>query len=147
MDKNYFRKLRSRKIEVKRTLRHLENERRTVECNTAWADRAAFEARMNLLNCLTDSFLNEMGRIDDALMRRDPGRYGLCLSCHETIEVERLQVGAETEFCIDCQPVAQGAQTAKPFTLFRSLRHSTKKASPSFESFRTGPDFRKRTNG
>jgi RNA polymerase-binding transcription factor DksA len=132
MDKDYFRKLRSRKIEVKRTLRHLENERRTVERNTQWADRAAFEARMNLLDRLTDSFRNEIGRIDDALMRRDPRRYGLCLSCHETIEVERLQVSAATEFCIDCQPVAQGPQTAKPFTLFRSLSHSTKQASRSF---------------
>jgi hypothetical protein len=58
-----------------------------------------------------------------------------------------LQVSAETEFCIDCQPVAQGSQTARLFTLFRSLRHSTKKASPSFESLRAPPDFRKRTNG
>jgi RNA polymerase-binding transcription factor DksA len=120
MDKNYFRKLRSRKIDVKRTLRHLENERRTVECNTEWADRAAFEARMTLLASLTDSFLNEIGRIDDALMRRDPARYGLCLSCHEAIEVERLQISAETEFCLDCQPVAQGAQTAK-LSPFESL--------------------------
>jgi RNA polymerase-binding transcription factor DksA len=115
MDKNYFRKLRSRKIEVKRTLRHLENERRTVECNTEWADRAAFEARMNLLDCLTDSFLNEMGRIDDALMRRDPGRYGLCLSCHEPIEAERLQVSSETQFCIECRQYAKGSQPAEPF--------------------------------
>jgi RNA polymerase-binding transcription factor DksA len=132
MDKNYFRKLRSRKIEVKRTLRHLENERRTVERNSQWADGAAFEARVNLLDGLTDSFLNEIGRIDDALLRRDPRRYGLCLSCHETIETEQLKVSAETEFCTDCQPVAQGPQTAKPFTLSRSLGYSTKKASPSF---------------
>ena len=103
MDKNYFRKLHSRKIEVKRTLRHLEKERRTIECNTEWADGATFEARMNLLASLTDSFLNEIGRIDDALKRRDPGRYGLCLSCHEPIEVERLQVSIETQFCIECQ--------------------------------------------
>lgn len=112
MNRNYFHKLRSRKIEVERTLRHLENERRTVERNTEWADRAAFEARMNLLDLLTDSFLNEIGRIDDALIRRDPRRYGLCLSCHETIEVEQLQISAETEFCVDCQPAAQGSQTA-----------------------------------
>jgi RNA polymerase-binding transcription factor DksA len=127
MNKNYFHKLRSRKIEVKRTLRHLENERRTVQCNTEWADRAAFEARLHLLDRLTDSFLDEIGRIDDALIRRDPGRYGLCLSCHDPIEVERLEVSAETEFCIDCQSMAQGSQTTKPFTVFRSVRHSTKK--------------------
>ena len=113
MNKNYFRKLRSRKIEVKRTLRHLENERQTVECNTEWADRAAFEARMNLLDSLTDSFLNEIGRIDDALLRRDPARYGLCLSCHETMEVERSQVSAETEFCSDCLGIERERRTGQ----------------------------------
>jgi RNA polymerase-binding transcription factor DksA len=121
MVKNYFRKLRSRRVEVKRTLRHLENERRTVECNTEWADRAAFKARMNLLDCLTDSFLDEIGRIDDALMRRDPRGYGLCLSCHESIEVERLHVSAYTEFCLDCQPPAERAQPPKAFTLWPSF--------------------------
>jgi RNA polymerase-binding transcription factor DksA len=134
MVKNYFRKLRSRRVEVRRTLHHLENERRTVESNTEWADRTAFEARMNLLDRLTDSFLNEIERIDDALMRRDPGRYGLCLSCHDPIEIERLEVSAETEFCIDCQSVAQGSQTAKPFTVFRSVRHSTKKIQPGLRA-------------
>jgi DnaK suppressor protein len=115
MNKNYFHRLRCRRTDVERTLRHLEKERQTVESNTEWANRAAFESRMNLLYRLTDSFRNEIGRIDDALERRDPGRYGLCLSCHEPIEVERLQVGPETQFCIDCQLTAKGSQSAKPF--------------------------------
>src|ERR671919_2455251 len=131
MDKNYFHRLRSRKIEVKRTLRHLKNERRILECNTEWVDRAAFEARMNLLDFLTDSFLNEIRRIDDALVRRDPGRYGLCLSCHETIEVERLKVNAETEFCLDCLPAAQASQTTTAFTLWRSVSTSIRKKAQS----------------
>src|SRR6266540_2231830 len=103
MNKNYFHRLRCRRTEVEKALRHLENERRTVECNTEWANRTAFESRMNLLYSLTDSFRNEIGRIEDALERRDPGRYGLCLSCHGPIEAERLQVSPETHFCIDCQ--------------------------------------------
>jgi RNA polymerase-binding transcription factor DksA len=122
MKKNYFQKLRSRKIEVRRTLRHLENERRTVEGNTEWADQAAFEARLNFLDRLADSFLDEIERIDDALSRRDPRRYGLCLACHESIEVERLQVSAYTEFCLDCQPPAKGAQPPNGFNLWRSFR-------------------------
>ena len=121
MNKNYFQKLRSRKIEVKRTLRHLENERRTVEGNTEWADQAAYEARLNVLDRLADSFLDEIERIDDALSRRDPRRYGLCLSCHESIEVERLNVSAYTEFCLDCQPQGKTAQPPKVFTLWPSF--------------------------
>ena len=103
MNHNNLDQLSHRRIEVEKTLRHLENERRTVECNTEWANRTAFESRMNLLYSLTDSFRNEIGRIDDALERRDPRRYGFCLSCHEPIEAERLQVSPETQFCIDCQ--------------------------------------------
>src|SRR6266511_2818923 len=107
MNKNYFHRLRCRRTEVEKALRHLENERRTVESNTEWANRAAFESRMNLLYRLTDSFRNEIGRIDDALKRRDPRRYGLCLSCHEPIELERLQASPETRFYIECQRTAK----------------------------------------
>jgi RNA polymerase-binding transcription factor DksA len=117
MDKNYFYQLGVRRTEVERTLHHLENERRAVESNTEWANGAAFESRMNLLYRLTDLFRNEIGRIDDALKLRDPARYGLCLSCHEPIETERLQVSPETRFCIECQLAAKDPQSAKPFGL------------------------------
>ena len=103
MDKNYFYQLGVRRTEIERTLRYLKDERRTVESNTEWANPATFQSRMNLLYLLTDSFRNEIGRIDDALKLRDPGRYGLCLSCHEAIELERMRFCAETELCFDCQ--------------------------------------------
>jgi DnaK suppressor protein len=122
MDKNYFHRLRCRRTEVERTLRHLEKERRTVERNTEWADLAAFECRINLLHRLTDSFRTEIGRIDDALERRDPRRYGLCLSCHEPIELERLQASPETRFCIECQRTAKEPQSAKPIALWRFIK-------------------------
>jgi RNA polymerase-binding transcription factor DksA len=123
MDKNYFYQLGVRRTEVERTLHHLENERRAVESNTEWADLATFECRINLLQRLTDSFRNEIGRIDDALKLRDPRRYGLCLTCHEPIDLERLQVSPETQFCIDCQPAAKGAKSPEPLAsaTFNSL--------------------------
>jgi RNA polymerase-binding transcription factor DksA len=104
MDINYFDKLRSRKIEVKRTLRHLKNERRAVESNTDWVDRAAYESRIYMLDRLAAWYQNERHRIDDALNYGDPKRYGLCLSCHEPIEAEGLQLSPVTQFCIDCAP-------------------------------------------
>ena len=121
MDKEYFHRLRCRRTEVERTLRHLEKERRTVERNTEWADLATFECRINLLQRLTDSFRTEIGRIDDALKLRDPRRYGLCLSCHEPIDLERLQVSPATQFCIDCQPAAKSSQSAKPSISWRFI--------------------------
>jgi RNA polymerase-binding transcription factor DksA len=136
MDNHYFHRLRCRRTEVEKTLRHLENEKRTVESNTEWANRAAFESRMNLLYRLTDSFRNEISRIDDALERRDPRRYGLRLSCQEPIETERLQVSAEAQFCIDCQTTVKDRQSAKPFVLWRFIK-LRKKTNRWFDSLRT----------
>ena len=108
MDKNYFYQLGVRRTEVERTLCHLEDERQSVECNTEWADRAAYESRLDLLNCLADWYRNEITRIDDALTLGNQRCYGLCLACHEPIEAERLQLCPETEFCFDCQHVGEG---------------------------------------
>ena len=115
MNHNNLDQLCHRRIEVEKTLRHLENERRTVECNTEWANRTAFDSRMNLLYSLTDSFRNEISRINDALKLRDPRRYGLCLSCHDPIEAGRLRICPEAEFCFECQQYAKGSQPAEPF--------------------------------
>ena len=109
MDKNYFRKLRCRRIDVEKTLRHIEIQILTVERNTEWADHAAYEARIKLLDRLVSWYRNERHQINDALRWRDPGRYGLCLSCHEPVEAECLQVSPEIQFCIDCQPAAKGS--------------------------------------
>jgi len=102
MDKTYFDRLRGRRTEVEKTLRHVENERRTVESNREWAG-AAYESRIDLLECLTDWYREETARIDDALKWDDQGRYGLCFACHEPIEAERMRFCAETELCFDCQ--------------------------------------------
>lgn len=114
MDKNYFYRLRRRRTEVEKTLRYLDKEKQTVKYNTEWPDRATFERRNNLLHWVADSFRTEIRLIDDALRLGDPLRYGLCLSCHEPIELDRLQVSPETQFCIDCQPAARGSQSAEP---------------------------------
>ena len=73
MDKTYFDRLRGRRTEVEKTLRHVENERRTVESNREWAG-AAYESRIDLLDCLTDWYREETARIDDALKWDDQVR-------------------------------------------------------------------------
>lgn len=133
MDKSYFRKLRCRRVDVEKTLRYIEIQRLTVERNAEWVDQAAYEARINLLDRLTAGYQNERHRIDDALNRWDPTRYGLCLVCHEPIEIERLQISPETQFCIDCQPAAKGSQSAEPSILERfipSFTRQTKSTLP-----------------
>jgi phosphoserine phosphatase RsbU/P len=42
-----------------------------------------------------------LGQVDAALSRMDKGTYGLCETCHEPIEKERLLADPLLEFCLD----------------------------------------------
>lgn len=99
----YSDKLRLRGIEVERTIRHLEKERREVEENTEWIDRAAYESRVRLLDGLTTLYRYEMEQIEKAHSRVEESSYGLCLACHEPIEADRLEIYPTAQFCFDCQ--------------------------------------------
>src|SRR5215468_3209133 len=99
----YWDKLRLRASEVERTIRHLEKERQEVEENTEWADRAAYESRVNLLDGLITLYHHEMDQIEKAHSRVEERSYGLCLACHEPIEADRLEIYPAAQFCFDCQ--------------------------------------------
>jgi RNA polymerase-binding transcription factor DksA len=99
----YWDKLRLRASEVERTIRHLEKERQEVEENTEWADRAAYESRVNLLEGLITLYRNETEQIEKAHNRVEERSYGLCLACHEPIEADRLEIYPAAQFCFDCQ--------------------------------------------
>ena len=107
----YSNKLRLRGIEVERTIRHLEKERREVEENTEWINRAAYESRINLLDGLTTLYRYEMEQIEKAHSRVEERSYGLCLACHEPIEADRLEIYPAAQFCIDCQDYRERLRT------------------------------------
>ena len=49
-----------------------------------------------------DAFLSSLLRdVDDALARMDAGTYGLCKTCHDPIEAERLLADPLLQFCLD----------------------------------------------
>jgi len=49
-------------------------------------------------------------QVDSALQRMEEGSYGLCLTCHDPIEQERLMADPLMEFCLDhLTPVQQRA--------------------------------------
>src|SRR5262245_5514093 len=62
----YRDKLRLRAIEVERTIGHLKTERREVETNTEWIDRAAYKSRVRLLDGLITLYGDEMEQIEKA---------------------------------------------------------------------------------
>jgi RNA polymerase-binding transcription factor DksA len=99
----YHDKLKKRRSEIMMTLEHVQKEQRTVDENKDWIDQAAYRSRLHLLGNLTDWYLKETTRIDDALIRIADGRYGICLACHHVIEPQRLELTPEAAFCAECQ--------------------------------------------
>ena len=107
----YLDKLRLRGIEVERTIGHLEKERREVEENTEWIDKAAYESRVSLLDGLTTLYRYEMKQIEKASSRVEERSYGLCLACHEPIDADRLEIYPAAQFCLDCQDYRERLRT------------------------------------
>src|ERR1044072_7853787 len=107
----YWDKLRLRAIEVERTIKHLKKERQEGEENTEWANRAADESRVNLLEGLISLYRNEMEQIEKAHSRVEERSYGLCLACHEPIEADRLEIYPAAQFCFDCQNYRERLRT------------------------------------
>ena len=50
-----------------------------------------------------DRHIDEIRAIDTALMRIAQGTYGVCVDCHGTIDIERLEVQPTALRCHDCQ--------------------------------------------
>jgi hypothetical protein len=63
----YSEKLRRRKQEIERTLLYIEKQRREIEDNTEWLNRAAYENRASLINELSCWYRIEMQEVENAL--------------------------------------------------------------------------------
>lgn len=96
-------KLRKRRDQVVMTLRHIVKEQRQAEQNTDWLDQAAYQSRIQLLDKLSNWYVTEINEIDKALSRIRRQEFGLCLACHLPIEIERLEISPEAEFCSSCE--------------------------------------------
>jgi DnaK suppressor protein len=68
-----------------------------------WVDDAANAEDRVVAHGLTDAESREIRAIDAALERIAQGRFGVCASCGEDIEPERLQAMPETALCLGCQ--------------------------------------------
>lgn len=53
-------------------------------------------------SAVSPEYLNDLiAEIDAALERMDRGSYGMCESCHDTIELDRLECNPLVRFCLD----------------------------------------------
>ncbi len=103
----YTARLRSRRMEVEKTLGHLFTERHQVENNTEWLNYTAYKRRITLLDRVTAWYRSEMAQIDNALIRIKDNRYGICAACHKPIGMEQLELSPASEHCPSCQSLQE----------------------------------------
>jgi DnaK suppressor protein len=49
--------------------------------------------------------------VREAIQRIEEGTYGTCLRCDAEISAKRLRAVPWTEYCLDCQDIAESDQT------------------------------------
>ena len=103
----YAARLRSRRVEVEKTLGHLSTERRQAESNTEWLNYTAYRRRITLLDRVTAWYRSEMAQIDKALTRLNDNRYGRCAACHQPIAMEQVELSPDSDHCPSCQSLQE----------------------------------------
>ena len=66
-------------------------------------DHASSDRDRELALMLADRDREKLALVDDALKRIDAGTYGICESCDEEIDKERLSAMLFTKLCLSCQ--------------------------------------------
>ena len=66
-------------------------------------DHASSDRDRELTLMLADRERDKLTKVDDALKRIEAGTYGLCESCEEEIDKDRLAAMPFTKLCLSCQ--------------------------------------------
>ena len=66
-------------------------------------DHASTDRDRELALMLADRDREKLTHVDDALKRIEAGSYGICESCEEEIDRERLAAMPFTKLCLSCQ--------------------------------------------
>lgn len=79
------------------------NTASTVRAHTFRPQLLERRARLQAVSsAVTPEYLQDLlAEIDAALERMDGGSYGICESCHDTIELDRLESNPLIRFCLD----------------------------------------------
>jgi len=86
--------------EAERTIANMINVKENFPDPT---DRAVLEANRNFLLRIRDRERKLLSKIHDSLQRTENGTYGICESCGEEINEERLIARPVTTLCFDCK--------------------------------------------
>ena len=86
----------------------------SFEMNTLWSDQpkdegdhASVERGQRIANSIMDKQSEKLEAIERSFKRLKNGTYGICDSCGEEINIERLKVKVFADYCIACREVIE----------------------------------------
>lgn len=74
------------------------------------ADKAANSYTKEFLFSLSNAEREQLQLIDDALVRLEARRFGVCASCEEEMNAKRLEAVPWARLCISCQEKQESGQ-------------------------------------
>jgi DnaK suppressor protein len=77
------------------------------------ADRATLESDRNFMLRIRDRERKLISKIREALQRIEDGAFGICDSCGDDIDIERLKARPVTTLCIECKRKQEAQERAK----------------------------------
>jgi DnaK suppressor protein len=77
------------------------------------ADRATLESDRNFMLRIRDRERKLIIKIREALQRIEDGDFGICESCGDDIDIERLKARPVTTLCIECKRKEEAQERAK----------------------------------
>ncbi len=70
--------------------------------DTDWSEQAGERENEEVLNALESEAKVEIQHLSNAISRMENGSYGVCQTCGENINPQRLKVQPAAENCIQC---------------------------------------------
>jgi DnaK suppressor protein len=101
----YKKRLIEKREELLRLVSKSDHDGREAdeEVTQDLADKAANSYAKEFLFHQSDDNRRILQLVNDALGRLENGTYGLCVACHEDVQVKRLEAVPWARHCIECQ--------------------------------------------
>jgi len=106
----YFKKeLEEMKKQIERNLDNTSSEMSGSRdnCPRDEGDYASMERGNSISNTIINKQLEKLKAIERSLKRIENGTYGICDSCDEYIQIERLKVKIFADYCISCREMME----------------------------------------
>jgi DnaK suppressor protein len=106
---NFKDELENMKLQIQSNIDSSSLEMNTLRDNHPKdeGDHASVERGHSIANSLMDKQTDKLEAIERSLKRIKNGIYGVCDSCEENINIERLKVKVFADYCIACREVIE----------------------------------------